>query len=140
MRTDKPVCVTGASGFIAAHIVRELLERGYRVRGTVRSLRQPGKYTFLTQLPGAADRLELVEADLLAPGSYDAAVAGCDVVMHTASPYLIDVKDPQRDLVDPAVKGTLNVLTSAKAAGVGRVVLTSSMSAISDEPVEGKVF
>jgi len=66
MKTDKPVCVTGASGFIAAHIVRELLERGYRVRGTVRSLRHPDKYTFLTQLPGAAERLTLVEADLLA--------------------------------------------------------------------------
>ena len=67
-------------------------------------------------------------------------VAGCDVVIHTASPYVINVKDPQRDLVDPAVKGTLNVLRAAKAAGVRRVVLTSSMAAISDEPVEGKVF
>ena len=140
MRTDKPVCVTGGSGFIASHIVGELLERGYSVRGTVRSLRQPGKYSFLTQLPGAADRLQLVEADLLTPGSYDAAVTGCDVVMHTASPYFIDVKDPQRDLVDPAVNGTLNVLASAKKAGVRRVILTSSMSAISDEPIEGKVF
>ena len=140
MKTDSPVCVTGASGFVAAHIVRELLERGYRVRGTVRSLRRREKYTFLTQLPGAADRLQLVEADLLTPGSYDTAVAGCDVVLHTASPYVINVKDPQRDLVDPAVKGTLNVLVSAKAAGVRRVVLTSSMAAISDEPIEGKVF
>jgi dihydroflavonol-4-reductase len=60
--------------------------------------------------------------------------------MHTASPYLIDVKDPQRDLVDPAVNGTLNVLTSAKTAGVRRFILTSSMSAISDEPIEGKIF
>jgi dihydroflavonol-4-reductase len=140
MKTDNAVCVTGASGFIAAHIVRELLERGYRVRGTVRSLRTPEKYASLTQLPGAPDRLELVEADLLKPGSYDGAVSGCDVVMHTASPYVIDVKDAQRDLVDPAVNGTVNVLASAKAAGVRRVVLTSSMSSISDEPVAGKVF
>jgi dihydroflavonol-4-reductase len=140
MTTHTPVCVTGASGFVAAHVIRELLERGYRVRGTVRGLSTPGKYDFLTSLPGAADRLALVSAELLVEGSYDSAVAGCDAVIHTASPYVINVKDPQRDLVDPAVKGTLNVLRSAKAAGVRRVVLTSSMAAISDEPVAGKVF
>jgi len=140
MKADKPVCVTGASGFVAAHVTRELLERGYRVRGTVRSLSTPGKYGFLTSLPGAADRLELVSAELLAEGSYDSAVAGCELVIHTASPYVMNVKDPQRDLIDPAVNGTLNVLGSAKAAGVRRVVLTSSMAAISDEPVDGKVF
>ncbi|MEO8074856.1 MAG: NAD-dependent epimerase/dehydratase family protein [Acidobacteriota bacterium] len=140
MRTNQPVCVTGASGFVAAHIVRELLERGYRVRGTVRNAVQAGKYGFLTSLPGAGERLELVGADLLTAGAYDAAVAGCDIVIHTASPYLVNVADPQRDLVDPAVKGTLNVLQSARSAGVRRVVLTSSIAAICDEPVEGKVL
>lgn len=140
MKTEKPVCVTGASGFIAAHVVRELLERGYRVRGTVRSVKNPAKNAFLTSLPGASERLELFEADLEAAGSFDAAIAGCDVVIHTASPYVIDVEDPQRDLVDPAVNGTLNVLRSARDHGVRRVVLTSSMAAISDEPREGKVF
>jgi dihydroflavonol-4-reductase len=132
--------VTGASGFLAAHVIRELLARGYRVRGTVRSLASPHKYDFLAALPGASDRLELVSAELLAEGSYDAAVAGCDIVIHTASPYVVNVKDPQHDLVDPAVKGTINVLRSARAADVRRVVLTSSMAAISDEPVDGKVF
>lgn len=140
MKTDTAVCVTGASGFVAAHVIRELLERGYRVRGTVRSLSALGKYDFLTSLPGAHDRLALVSAELLAEGSYNEAITGCDGVIHTASPYVINVKDPQRDLVDPAVKGTLNVLRSAKAAGVRRVVLTSSMAAISDEPVEGTVL
>jgi dihydroflavonol-4-reductase len=81
-----------------------------------------------------------VTAELLTEGSYDAAVAGCEVVIHTASPYIVNVKNPQRDLVDPAVTGTLNVLRSAKAAVVRRVVLTSSMAAITDEPVEEKVF
>ena len=65
MKTDKPVCVTGASGFVAAPGIRELLERGYRVRGTVRGLSSPGKYDFLTSLPGAADRLALASAELL---------------------------------------------------------------------------
>ena len=103
MKTIKPVCITGASGFIAAHIVRELLEQGYRVRGTVR--KTPANYPFLLSLPGAAERLELVQADLLAAGTYDRAVEGCDYVMHTASPYEINVKNPQTDLVDPAVNG-----------------------------------
>ena len=66
MITDKPVCVTGASGFIAAHIVRQLLEQGYSVRGTVR--KSPKNYPFLLGLPGASERLELVEADLLSNG------------------------------------------------------------------------
>lgn len=140
MTIDKPVCVTGASGFIAAHIVHELLERGCHVRGTVRSPGTTGKYDFLTSLPGASARLQLVAADLRESGSFDSAAAGCHAVFHTASPYVLDVRDPQRDLVDPAVNGTLNVLRSAAASGVVRVVLTSSMAAISDEPIDGKVF
>ena len=139
MITSKPVCVTGASGFIAAHIVRELLEQGYRVRGTVR--KSPNSYPFLLGLPGASDRLELVEAELLNDGAYDRAVAGCDYVMHTASPYEINVKNPQTDLVDPAVNGTETVLESClKSGGVKRVILTSSIAAITDEPDSMKVF
>lgn len=140
MKFEKPVCVTGASGFIAAHIVRELLDLGYRVRGTVRNPGAPGKHAFLASLPAASERLELVAADLIDPGSYDKAVEGCEILIHTASPYVLDAKDAQRDLVDPAVDGTLNVLRSARSAGVGRVVLTSSMAAITDEPLPGKVF
>jgi dihydroflavonol-4-reductase len=129
-----PVCVTGASGFIATHIVRTLLERGYRVRGTVRNPDREGDLAFLSGLPGAAGRLELVRGDLLDPRGWDAAVAGCEYVLHTASPYRIDVKDPQRDLVDPAVRGTRHVLDACLWAGVKRVVLTSSMAAVTDEP------
>ncbi len=137
--TDQPICVTGASGFIAAHLVEQLLSRGYRVRGTVRGRAE--KYPFLTSLPGAAERLELVSADLLADGAFDEAVKGCDYVMHTASPYALDVKDPQRDLVEPAVKGTTSVLSSCKKAGtIKRVVLTSSMAAITDEPDSDHVY
>lgn len=137
--TEKPVVVTGASGFIAAHLTRELLERGYRVRGTVRG--GADKYPFLTELPGARERLELVSADLNAEGAFDEAVRGAEIVMHTASPYALDVKDPQRDLVDPAVKGTTGVLESCRKAGtVKRVVLTSSMAAITDEPDSDHVY
>ncbi|KAA3644909.1 MAG: aldehyde reductase [Chloroflexi bacterium] len=133
------VCVTGASGYIAAHIVKDLLEQGYEVRGTVRS--NPEKYDYLTSLPGANERLTLVEGELLTEGSYDEAVSGCDYVIHVASPYRINVKDPQTDLVDPALKGTLNVLRSCQKAGsIKRVVLTSSGAAITDEAETGKLF
>lgn len=132
---SSPVLVTGATGFIASRVIEGLLARGYTVRGTVRSLKKPGDIGRLRQLPGAPERLDLVESDLMQPGSFDAAAVGCDVVMHTASPYAIEVADAQRDLVDPAVNGTREVLTAAVRAGsVRRVVLTSSMAAVTDEP------
>jgi dihydroflavonol-4-reductase len=125
------VCVTGATGFVASWLVADLLRGGDHVRGTVRDR---GRAGHLTALPGAA-QLELVEADLQTPGAFDPAVAGCATVFHTASPYVVDVADPQRDLVDPAVQGTLNVLSACqRATGIRRVVLTSSMAAVTDEP------
>ena len=139
MKTKKPVCVTGASGFIAAHIIRELLERGYSVRGTVR--KSPDNYPFLLDLPGAKERLELVKADLLAAGAYDRVIEGCEYVMHTASPYKINVKNPQIDLVDPAVTGTENVLESClKSGSVKRLIFTSSIAALTDEPESSHVL
>jgi nucleoside-diphosphate-sugar epimerase len=141
MITEKPVCVTGASGFIATHIVKQLLDKGYKVKGTVRSLKDRSKYSYLDNLPGADERLELIEAELLKDGSYDEAVKNCEYVIHTASPYMIDVKDAQKDLVDPAVKGTVNVLRSCnEVSSIKRVILTSSFAAISDEPGNDKVF
>jgi dihydroflavonol-4-reductase len=132
--TAAPVLVTGASGFIASHIVQQLLEGGYRVRGTVRDPEKTRREGVLIGMPGANERLELAEADLLTPDAFDDAVGGCEYVIHTASPYVIDVADPQRDLVDPAVKGTISVLQSClKSDAVKRVVLTSSVAAITDQ-------
>ena len=141
--TSAPVCVTGSAGYIASHVVAQLLARGYRVRGTVRSLRKEKEkdIAHLRALPDADTHLELVEADLMKPGSFDGAVAGCEYVMHTASPYMLNAQDPQKDLVDPAVQGTRTVLESCKKAGsVRRVVLTSSMAAITDEPESDHVL
>jgi len=135
--SDELVCVTGATGFIAAQLVRELLGQGYRVRGTVRDRAKAEAAFAEAKLPGR-ERLELVTADLTEAGSFDAAMQGVTCLMHTASPYKIVVKDPQKELVEPALNGTLEVLAAARRAGVKRVVLTSSVAALTDEPEPGK--
>ncbi|XP_058752377.1 cinnamoyl-CoA reductase CAD2-like isoform X2 [Vicia villosa] len=127
----KVVCVTGASGFIASWIVKFLLQRRYTVRATVRDSSNPKKVDHLIKLDGAKERLQLFKADLLEDGSFDSIIDGCDGVFHTASPVRFVVDDPQAELIDPALKGTLNVLKScAKSPSVKRVVFTSSVSAV----------
>ncbi|KAL9455155.1 hypothetical protein AB3S75_010544 [Citrus x aurantiifolia] len=129
--TGKVVCVTGASGYIASWLVKLLLSRGYTVKASVRDPNDPKKTGHLLALDGASERLQLFKANLLEEGSYDSVVDGCDGVFHTASPFYHDVKDPQVELLDPAVKGTVNVLNScAKFPSIKRVVLTSSMAAV----------
>ncbi|KAK7341237.1 hypothetical protein VNO80_24163 [Phaseolus coccineus] len=131
MAKEKIVCVTGASGYIASWIVKFLLQRGYSVRATVRDPGNPRKVSHLAKLDGAKERLHLFKADLLEEGSFDSVLEGCHAVFHTASPVRFVVNNPQAELIDPAVKGTLNVLKScAKSPSVKRVVLTSSASAV----------
>ncbi|HEX4870700.1 MAG TPA: aldehyde reductase [Nevskiaceae bacterium] len=131
--TAAPVLVTGAAGYVASWIVRRLLEQGYRVHGTVRDPAKPRGLEHLHRLaeqyPG---QLTLFAADLLQPGSFAAAMQGCEVVMHTASPFITSgFTDAEAALVRPAVEGTRNVLeTCNTVASVRRVVLTSSVVAI----------
>jgi nucleoside-diphosphate-sugar epimerase len=130
---EKPVLVTGASGYLAGWIIRRLLEEGVTVHGTVRSYKKPEKYAWLTdmaaELPG---ELKLFEANLLENGSFAEAMEGCGVVMHTASPYVVQgVKDGLKELVEPALQGTRNVLNSVNETNsVHTVVLTSSVVAM----------
>ncbi|XP_068343153.1 phenylacetaldehyde reductase-like [Pyrus communis] len=127
----KTLCVTGASGYIASWLVKLLLQKGYTVKGTVRDPNDSKKTEHLRSLDGAKERLHLFKADVLEGGSFDAIVDGCQGVFHTASPVLISVTDPQGELLDPAVKGTLNVLQScAKFRSITRVVLTSSLASV----------
>jgi nucleoside-diphosphate-sugar epimerase len=137
--TDAPVLVTGASGYVAGWIVKDLLELGRTVRGTVRDPDKPKGLEHLHELAAAhPGRLTLHAADLLDPGSFTAATEGCQLVIHTASPFLVGkVKDPQEQLIRPALEGTRNVLGSVEAAeSVRRVVLTSSVAAIYGDNVE----
>ncbi len=130
--TSSPVLVTGASGYVAGWIVHDLLAAGLTVHAAVRDPSNSAKTAHLTAMANAsAGTLKLFQADLLTPGSYREAMKNCKTVFHTASPFSINVKDPQADLIDPAVKGTANVLQqAAQSDSVTRVVLTSSCAAI----------
>ncbi|KAF0696334.1 Aste57867_12893 [Aphanomyces stellatus] len=131
MAASKVVCVTGGSGFIGSHVVKTLLERGYTVHTTVRDIANVKKLAHLKALPGATDRLKFFEADLVRDGSFDEAMQGCSAVMHTASPFFTS-NTTRENMVDPAVQGTLTVLKACThIPSVRRVVLTSSMAAVS---------
>jgi nucleoside-diphosphate-sugar epimerase len=122
--------VTGGSGFIGLHVVNSLLEAGWRVHTTVRSLQNEKKAQPLKSLADKhPDKLRLFEADLLVADSFTEAMQGCSAVIHVASPFLVPerVKNPETELIQPALEGTRNVLESVnKTESVKRVVLTSS--------------
>ncbi len=126
------VLVTGASGYVAGRIVEQLLERGCEVHATVRDPDQRERFRHLDDLAGKhPGTLRTFGADLLDAASFTEAMAGCEVVFHTASPFSLYVRDPQKDLVEPAVLGTRHVLgTANRTASVKRVIVTSSCAAI----------
>ncbi|CAM2893718.1 NAD-dependent epimerase/dehydratase family protein [Actinomyces slackii] len=127
-----PVMVTGATGYLGSWVAAGLLQAGATVHAPVRDPHDQRKTGHLLRAAEATPgTLRLFTADLLEPGSYDEATAGCTTIIHTASPFIRSVSDPQRDLVDPALEGTRNVLGSAKRCdSVRRVVLTSSIAAM----------
>jgi nucleoside-diphosphate-sugar epimerase len=132
--------VTGGTGFVASHLVSQLLNRGYTVRASVRSMANEAKTGPLRRLgDGSPGRLELFEADLLTPGSFDAAADGCAYVFHVASPFLLpeQIKHTGSDVIRPAVEGTRNVIAAVeRAPSVRRLVLTSTVGAIFGDYVD----
>jgi len=129
---SRPVMVTGATGYVAGWIVKRLLEAGLTVHAPVRNPDNEESLKYLNAIAlKSKGNIKYFKADLLEEGSYDEAMKDCELVYHTASPFINTVKDPQKDLVDPALTGTKNVLSSVnRTPSVQRVVLTSSCAAI----------
>ncbi|PRY32413.1 SDR family oxidoreductase [Umezawaea tangerina] len=130
--TQQRVLVTGGSGFIAGHCVLQLLDQGYLVRTTVRSLtREDAVRAVLTDAGMVhGDALSFVAADLTSDDGWADAVSGCDFVLHVASPVHIGHVQDEDDVIVPARDGALRVLRAARDAGVKRVVLTSAFHAV----------
>ena len=135
---SKPVFVSGANGYVASWLVKKLLDEGLTVHAVVRDPKNEKKIAHLKEAAsGSKGELVFFSGDLLEPGSYKEAMQGCELVYHTASPFTTDVKDPQKELIDPAVKGTENVMLTAKETpSVKRVVDTSSCAAIYTDAID----
>ncbi|MBI5943553.1 MAG: aldehyde reductase [Chloroflexi bacterium] len=130
--SSNPILVTGASGFVAIHAVVQLLQQGYQVRGTVRTLsREAELRSTIAKYAQADERLEILSADLEQAAGWDEAMNGVEFVLHVASPFPLFEPKNEDELIIPAVQGTLKVLRAAHKAGVKRVVQVSSNAAIS---------
>ena len=130
--------VSGATGYVAGWLIKKLLEEGLTVHAAVRNPDNEAKLAHLNELaaqsPGS---IQYFKSDLLQEGSYGSAMEGCELVFHTASPFTSDFNDPQKDLIDPAVLGTQNILASAnQTPSVKRVVVTSSCAAIYTDAID----
>ncbi|WP_050928589.1 SDR family oxidoreductase [Aestuariivita boseongensis] len=140
---SKTVLVTGATGYIAKHLVLQLLDAGYTVKGSARSLSREGELRDALgprlSDPSALDRLSVVPLDLSSDDGWDKAMEGVDVVMHTASPFPLSQPRDENDLIRPAVDGALRAVKAARAAGVTRVIMTSSTAAVvTKDPAPGQ--
>ena len=126
------VLVTGGSGFIGSHCILQLLAAGHQVRTTIRNLKREGDVRAMLKAGCAepGERLSFFAADLENDAGWRESVAGCDFVLHVASPLPPSLPKHEDELIVPAREGTLRVLRAAREAGVKRVVLTSSFAAI----------
>lgn len=129
---EKRALITGITGFVGSHLAVLLLQKGFSVRGTVRSLAKGEslKKTLLEAGVVPVDRLELMEADLGSDAGWPAAVDGVSVVHHVASPFPLEEPDDPDEIIQPALAGTRRVLQAANEAGVRRLVVTSSVASI----------
>lgn len=132
VQTKKIVLVTGGTGFLGIHTVLQLLQQGYEVKTTLRSLAKKDTILKVLQEGGITDfsHLSFIEADLTSDNNWDEAVKGCDYVLHVASPFPGQDPKDENELIIPARDGALRVLKASRDAGVKRVVLTSSFAAV----------
>jgi dihydroflavonol-4-reductase len=134
-----PVLVTGASGYIASWVIQKLLQQGYTVHATVRDLHKTKSYAHLQKIAaGSPGHLKLFEANLLTPGSFAAAMQGCEIVLHMASPFVVtNYQDAVKEIIEPAVLGTENVLNSVnQTESVKRVIVTSSIASTYGDAID----
>ncbi|XWS77208.1 hypothetical protein CRYUN_Cryun01aG0241900 [Craigia yunnanensis] len=126
------VCVTGGTGYVASWLIKRLLEEGYSVHTTIRvDPDNKRDINFLTNLPGAAEKLKIFNADLSNPDSFDAAIDGCKGVLHVATPVGLENKEPEEVLTKRSINGTLGIFKAClKSNTVKRVVYTSSATAV----------
>lgn len=128
------VLVTGATGYIAKHLILQLLDAGHRVVGSVRSLNREDELRAAVEPhlsdSAAMDRLTVVPLDLTQDDGWDHAMKDVDALMHTASPFPLSQPKDEQDLIRPAVDGALRAVKAARAAGVTRVIMTSSIAAV----------
>ncbi len=127
----KPTLVTGANGHVGNNVCRLLVERGERVRAMIRGSADPA--------PLAGLDVEIVRGDILDRDATARAVAGCGRVYHTAAGFLMWARDPERDIIRPSIDGTRHVLEAAAAAGVEKVVYTSTSGSVGHSPSPDRV-
>lgn len=132
VNTSQSVLVTGGTGFVGVHCILQLLQKGYTVKTTLRSLKRKNEVINMLKVGGITsfDNLSFLEADLLSDTNWNEAVSGCDYVLHVASPIFLRAPKDENELIRPAVEGTLRVLSAARNAGVKRVVMTSNFGAV----------
>lgn len=129
--SSKPILVTGTSGFVAIHTINQLLQQGYKVRGTLRALsREAEVRETISKYVQADDRLEIISGDLEQDSGWDEAMKGVEYVLHIASPFPLFEPKHEEELILPAVKGTLRILRAAHKGKIKRVVQVSSVAAV----------